>query len=109
LLGAVSGIDTGGQRVLLGHEAIPYDYLVIATGATHSYFGNDAWAPYAPGLKRIEDAIEIRRRILIAFERAEVTADAVERCALDVSHRGRWTYRSGTRGRYCRTGSLWHG
>ena len=82
LLGAVSGIDTGGQQVLLGHEAIPYDYLVIATGATHSYFGNDAWAPYAPGLKRIEDAIEIRRRILIAFERAEATADAVERAAL---------------------------
>src|SRR3984957_7915657 len=82
LLGAVSGIDTVGQRVLLSHEAIPYDYLVLATGATHSYFGNDAWAPYAPGLKRIEDAIEIRRRILIAFERAEATTDAVERAAL---------------------------
>jgi NADH dehydrogenase FAD-containing subunit len=82
LLGSVSGIDTVGQRVLLGHEAIPYDYLVLATGATHSYFGNDAWAAYAPGLKRIEDAIEIRRRILIAFERAEATADAVERAAL---------------------------
>jgi putative oxidoreductase len=82
LLGAVSGVDTIGQRVLLGHEAIPYDYLVIATGATHSYSGNDAWAPYAPGLKRIEDAIEIRRRILIAFERAEATADQVERAAL---------------------------
>ena len=82
LLGSVSGIDTVGQRVLLGHEAIPYDYLVLATGATHSYFGNDAWAPYAPGLKRIEDAIEIRRRILIAFERAEATAEPVERAAL---------------------------
>ena len=82
LLGAVTGVDTGGQRVLLGDRAIPYDYLVLATGATHSYFGNDAWAPYAPGLKRIEDAIEIRRRILIAFERAEATADAVERAAL---------------------------
>jgi putative oxidoreductase len=82
LLGSVSGIDTVGQRVLLGHEAIPYDHLVLATGATHSYFGNDSWAPYAPGLKRIEDAIEIRRRILIAFERAEATADPVERAAL---------------------------
>jgi NADH dehydrogenase FAD-containing subunit/uncharacterized membrane protein YphA (DoxX/SURF4 family) len=82
LLGAVTGVDTGGQRVLLGSGAIPYDYLVLATGATHSYFGNDAWAPYAPGLKRIEDAIEIRRRILTAFERAEVTADSVERAAL---------------------------
>jgi len=82
LLGSVSGIDTAGQRVLLGREAIPYDYLVLATGATHSYFGNDAWAPYAPGLKRIEDAIEIRHRILIAFERAEATTDPVERAAL---------------------------
>jgi putative oxidoreductase len=82
LLGAVSGIDSVGQRVLLGREAIPYDYLVLSTGATHSYFGNDAWTPYAPGLKRIEDAIEIRRRILIAFERAEATADPVERAAL---------------------------
>jgi NADH dehydrogenase FAD-containing subunit/uncharacterized membrane protein YphA (DoxX/SURF4 family) len=82
LLGSVSGIDTVGQRVLLGHESVPYDYLVLATGATHSYFGNDAWAQYAPGLKRIEDAIEIRRRILIAFERAEATADPAERAAL---------------------------
>ena len=81
LLGAVTGIDTGGQRVLFGTGAIPYDYLVLATGATHSYFGNDAWTPYAPGLKRIEDAIEIRRRILTAFERAEVTGDGVERAA----------------------------
>ena len=82
LLGAVTGVDTGGRRVLLNSGAIPYDYLVLATGATHSYFGNDVWAPYAPGLKRIEDAIEIRRRILTAFERAEVTADSAERAAL---------------------------
>jgi NADH dehydrogenase FAD-containing subunit/uncharacterized membrane protein YphA (DoxX/SURF4 family) len=82
LLGAVTGVDTDGQRVLLGDEAIPYDYLVLATGATHSYFGNNAWSPFAPGLKRIEDAIEIRRRILIAFERAEATTDTAERAAL---------------------------
>ena len=53
--------------------AIPYDFLVLATGATHSYFGHDEWAEVAPGLKRIEDATRIRRRILIAFERAELT------------------------------------
>ena len=47
----------------------PYDFLVVATGATHSYFGRDDWAPFAPGLKYIEDATEIRRRILTAFER----------------------------------------
>ena len=82
LLGTVTGVDTDGRRVLVGHETIAYDYLVLATGATHSYFGNGAWAPYAPGLKRIEDAIEIRRRILMAFERAEATADSVERAAL---------------------------
>ena len=53
--------------------------LVLATGATHSYFGHDEWAEVAPGLKRIEDATRIRRRILIAFERAELTTDAAER------------------------------
>ena len=51
---------------------VPYDYLVLATGATHSYFGHDEWAPFAPGLKTIEDATEIRRRLLLAFERAEM-------------------------------------
>jgi NADH dehydrogenase len=59
--------------------SIPYDYLVLATGAAHSYFGHDEWAEVAPGLKRIEDATRIRRRILIAFERAELATDAVER------------------------------
>jgi NADH dehydrogenase len=61
---------------------IPYDYLVLATGATHSYFGHDEWADVAPGLKRIEDATRIRRRILIAFERAELTNDPAERARL---------------------------
>src|SRR3974390_778498 len=56
LLGTVPGIDTVRQRVLLGEREIAYDYLVLATGAAHSYFGKDQWAPYAPGLKRIEDA-----------------------------------------------------
>ena len=59
--------------------SVPYDFLVLATGATHSYFGHDEWAEAAPGLKRIEDATRIRRRILIAFERAELAQDEAER------------------------------
>lgn len=82
LLGTVTGIDARGRRVRLGDQEIPYDYLVVATGAAHSYFGKDQWAPHAPGLKRIEDATEIRRRILTAFERAEATQDPQERAAL---------------------------
>jgi putative oxidoreductase len=82
LLGQVSGVDTSTQVVMVGNTEIPYDFLVLATGATHSYFGKDHWAPFAPGLKRVEDAIEIRRRILVAFERAEASGDPVEREAL---------------------------
>jgi NADH dehydrogenase/putative oxidoreductase len=82
LLGTVSGIDRGRRAVLVGDIAVPFDYLVIATGAAHSYFGKDQWAAYAPGLKRIEDATEIRRRILLAFERAESAEDPLEREAL---------------------------
>jgi len=82
LLGTVTGIDARARRVTTRENAIPYDYLVIATGASHSYFGKDAWAPYAPGLKCVEDALEIRRRILTAFERAEAASDASERAAL---------------------------
>ncbi len=82
LLGTVTGIDTMNHNVMLGEKPVPYDYLVLATGATHSYFGRDDWAPFAPGLKRIEDATEIRRRLLTAFEKAEATDDEVERQAL---------------------------
>ena len=82
LLGTVSGVDTQKQLVALEGKAIPYDYLVLATGATHSYFGKDEWSDYAPGLKRVEDALEIRRKILVAFERAEVTNSADERASL---------------------------
>ena len=72
LMDEVTGIDVHARQVALGSGAqVPYDYLVVATGATHSYFGKDEWAPYAPGLKTIEDATEIRRRILLAFELAE--------------------------------------
>jgi len=68
----VTGIDVSARQVSLASGAqLPYDYLVLATGATHSYFGRDEWAPIAPGLKTIEDALEIRRRVLLAFELAE--------------------------------------
>jgi NADH dehydrogenase/putative oxidoreductase len=82
LLGTVTGVDTHSQVVSTQTAEISYDYLVLATGATHSYFGKDKWAPFAPGLKRVEDALEIRRRILTAFERAEETSIEVEREAL---------------------------
>jgi NADH dehydrogenase len=72
LMEEVVGIDTRARRIALASGAeLPYDYLVLATGATHSYFGRDDWAPFAPGLKTIEDAAEIRRRVLLAFELAE--------------------------------------
>ena len=79
LMAEIRGIDTGKRLVLMDSINIPYDFLVLATGATHSYFGHDEWAEAAPGLKRIEDATRIRRRILIAFERAELTSDEAER------------------------------
>jgi NADH dehydrogenase len=75
----VTGVDLASQRVQITGEPIAYDYLVLATGATHSYFGNDHWAVCAPGLKRIEDATRIRRSLLIAFEQAEQTNDEAER------------------------------
>ncbi len=72
LMDEVTAIDAAAHRVELASGAsLDYDYLVLATGATHSYFGHDQWEPFAPGLKSIEDAIEIRRRVLLAFELAE--------------------------------------
>jgi NADH dehydrogenase len=79
LMTKVTGIDVQNRRVQTTDLELGYDYLVLATGSTHSYFGHDDWAPFAPGLKRIEDATEIRRRFLIAFERAELTTDEAER------------------------------
>ena len=79
LMAEVRSIDTGERAVHTDSINVPYDYLVLATGATHSYFGHDEWAEVAPGLKRIEDATRIRRRILIAFEHAEVATDEAER------------------------------
>jgi NADH:ubiquinone reductase (H+-translocating) len=79
LMAQVSGIDLAGRSVQTGAGPISYDYLVIATGATHSYFGHDDWIDFAPGLKRIEDATRIRRSILLAFEQAELARDDAER------------------------------
>ncbi len=83
LLAEVEGVNTATRTVALADgDSIPYDTLVLATGATHAYFGNDQWAPFAPGLKTLEDATTIRRRILEAFERAEREADPAVREAL---------------------------
>jgi NADH dehydrogenase len=82
LMAEIRGIDTSKRLVHTDSVTVAYDFLVLATGATHSYFGHDEWAEVAPGLKRIEDATRIRRRILIAFERAELAADDAERARL---------------------------
>ncbi|MBL4919376.1 NAD(P)/FAD-dependent oxidoreductase [Szabonella alba] len=83
LLARVDGVDTAAQLVRLGAGSIvSYDTLVIATGARHAYFGHDAWEAVAPGLKTLEDATTIRRRLLLAFERAEREPDAEARRAL---------------------------
>src|SRR5258706_4617392 len=79
LMAEVTGVDLAGRLVQTAAGPISYDYLVIATGATHSYFGHDEWAEFAPGLKRIEDATRIRRRILLAFEQAELADTEAER------------------------------
>ncbi len=79
VLGEATAIDRARNVLLSDTGEVGFDYLVLATGATHAYFGNDDWAPLAPGLKSIEDALDIRRRLLIAFERAEVATSAAER------------------------------
>lgn len=81
LLGEVTGVDTAGREILLGDYRVPYDHLVLATGATHSYFGHDEWQAFAPGLKSLDDATVIRRRVLVAFERAEAE------CSIDEQRR----------------------
>ena len=80
----VTGIDASGRRVLLDgdgdeREALAYDHLIVAVGATHSYFGHDDWAAHAPGLKTLDDAFKIRARVIGAFERAERCTDATQR------------------------------
>ncbi|MFL5494092.1 MAG: NAD(P)/FAD-dependent oxidoreductase [Gemmatimonadales bacterium] len=82
LLAEVDAVDTTARRVhLTDGDTLTYDYLLVATGAHHSYFGHDEWEPLAPGLKSLEDALEIRRRVLLAFERAERETDTVRRHA----------------------------
>jgi NADH:ubiquinone reductase (H+-translocating) len=79
----VADVDTGSRQLVLADGSrLSYDFLVVATGATHAYFGHPEWAPLAPGLKTIEDATEIRRRFLLAFEAAEQEDDVEERRAL---------------------------
>ena len=78
LMDEVTGFDLDRQLVETTGEPVPYDYLIVAAGASHAYFGHDDWEPLAPGLKTIEDALEIRRRVLLAFELAERQAAAGE-------------------------------
>ncbi|PSB56119.1 NAD(P)/FAD-dependent oxidoreductase [Chamaesiphon polymorphus] len=81
LMGEVKNIDPQQQKVFLNKGDITYDTLILATGVSHHYFGNDQWAPTAPGLKTVEDALEMRRRIFMAFEAAEKETDPVKRRA----------------------------
>jgi len=85
VLGRVDGVDAAQRTLEIDHgdrrSTLAYDYLILATGAQHAYFGNDHWADSAPGLKTIEDATSIRRRLLTAFERAETSDDPAERDA----------------------------
>ena len=78
MLATVNGVDTAQREIIAEGLKLHYDHLVIATGATHSYFGKDAWAPFAPGLKRVDDATLVRSRVLEAFEGAEVAASQDE-------------------------------
>ncbi len=83
LLGEVVDFDIAARQVVLqGGLTVPWDHLMVAAGANHSYFGHDEWAPLAPGLKTLDDAFEIRRRLLLAFEAAEKEADPERRAAL---------------------------
>jgi NADH dehydrogenase len=82
LLATARAFEPQARRVVLDGGELGYEYLIVATGATHSYFGHEDWAPHAPGLKSIEDALEIRRRVFTAYEAAERTTDPEERRAL---------------------------
>lgn len=79
LLANITGVDRERKRVVLDEGAVDYDYLVLATGARHAYFGREEWRDVAPGLKSIDDATSLRRKLLLAFERAESSTDAAER------------------------------
>ena len=79
LLGAVTAVDVEQRQVAVGDETVSYDYLIVATGATHSYFGHDEWAAFAPGLKTVEDALTMRAHVLRAFEQADADPEDAER------------------------------
>jgi NADH dehydrogenase len=81
LMGEVTNVDAQEQKITLQNKEISYDTLIVATGVSHHYFGNDQWAPKAPGLKTVEDALEMRRRIFMAFEAAEKETDPEKRRA----------------------------
>ncbi|HZX70133.1 MAG TPA: NAD(P)/FAD-dependent oxidoreductase [Rhodanobacter sp.] len=81
LMDTVTGVDLATRRVQCGAATLDYDYLVVATGATHAYFGHDEWARFAPALKNLDDALLIRRRVLLAFEQAERENDSARRQA----------------------------
>ena len=90
ILGEVVGFDLENRRVKLHDDSeIPFDYLIIAAGARHSYFGHDEWEDSAPGLKTVEDALEIRRRVLLAFEFAEREAILTGKARAAEFRRGR--------------------
>ena len=81
-MATVIGIDAEAKRIALDDgSALAFDFLLLASGATHAYFGNDHWAAHAPGLKTLDDALDLRRKLLLAFERAEAAADPAERAA----------------------------
>jgi len=82
VLGEISGVDAQARTIRAGDRDVRYDYLVLATGARHAYFGHSDWEPFAPGLKTVDDATEIRRRILVAFENAEIETDPEKQRAL---------------------------
>jgi len=79
-MATVTGIDADAKRIVLDDgDTLDFDYLLLASGATHAYFGNDQWAEHAPGLKTLDDALDLRRKLLLAFERAEAASDPAER------------------------------
>lgn len=82
VMAKVEAIDTAARVVKADGIDLPYDFLILATGARHAYFGHDEWEAHAPGLKKVEDATALRRRILLAFERAELARDEAERARL---------------------------
>ena len=75
LMETITGIDAAGRVVVIGEQRVAYDFLIVATGAHHSYFGHGEWEKFAPGIKTVFDALAIRQQILSAFEAAEVCDD----------------------------------